>query len=181
MTQSPEDLIRQTSSVDGKRIFSVTDVRLPGVEPAAVMRAVLEEPWSWWRHGRVRGWKRSDGGGARFVLWPAWPFVPSQVGVEMAPPKDAEEEVDGSARPKKVMAAGFFGGFDGPGRYEVVDLGGGSLFRSVWDGVAPRRLAAALPIKSVHDIHVKAEGGGFSFPLLRGTGYVGLIEHLRKA
>lgn len=170
--------IQQSSSLDGKRIFSVTDVRLPGVASEAVLRAVLAEPWSWWRHGCIQGWKRKGDGGARFVLWPAWPLLPSRVGVDLAPPETTEEDFDGALRQKTVLACRFFAGFEGPGRYEILDLGGDSVFRSVWDGVEPRSIAALLPIQVTSDIHLRSERGTLLFPLPKGTGYPGLTEHL---
>ena len=179
MAKHLDGRIRQTSSVDGRRISSVTDVRLEGVAPAAALRAVLEEPWSWWRRGRIRDWQREDDGGVRFVLWPIWPFVPSQVGIDMAAPAAAEENFEGAVRSKTVLAARFFAGFEGAGRFEILDLGHGSLFRSVWDGVEPRGPAGLLPVRVVHDLHVGAEGGTLPFPLPSGTGYPGLIERLR--
>lgn len=172
------DPIHQTHRLDGRRIHTVTTVRLAGVSPERLREALLAAPWTWWKHGRISGWTRKEGGGVRFVLWPVWLRSPARVGIELQPPVAGEEPGWGISSPKEVVAARFFADFDGPGSYEVLPVRGGCVLRSLWDGVAPRGFTALLPVSSILKVHLGAESGTLSFPFRGGTGFPGLLDHL---
>ena len=173
--------IHQTHRLANNRIHTVTTVRLSGITPDRVSRALVEEPWTWWRHGRISGWTRTPEGGARFVLWPIWLRSPARVGIELAPPSVAPEEAWGVSQPRIVVGARFFADFEGPGAYEILGVRGGSVLRSVWDGVARRGVISPMPVWTVNKVHLGAEAGTLGFPFRSGTGFPGLIEHLGAA
>ena len=148
-------------------------------------RAVLERPWTWWRHSKIRDWQRTEEGGSRFVIEPVSPAsrarlrLPAVLGIELSPPTVAAERWAGNSRRKIVLPARFFHDFDGPGRYEILDLDGGSVLRSVWDGVERKTLTIKLmPMWLFLRIHLAGEKGTLRWPFPTGTGYLGLIDEL---
>lgn len=172
------DPIHQTHELVGRRIHTVTTVRLSGVSAEPLRDALLASPWTWWRHGRISGWTREEGGGVRFALWPVWLRSPARVGIELSAPVAGSESGWGITSPKEVVAARFSGDFDGPGAYETLPVRGGCVLRSIWDGVAPRGLVALMPVSSILKVHLGAEAGTLAFPFRRGTGFPGLLDRL---
>jgi len=75
-----------------------------------------------------------------------------------------------------VLAAQFFADFSGPGRYEIVDVPGGSVLRSVFGGVRRAGFTRLMPLAMVLDLHVRAESGRLRFPFPAGTGFGGLVS-----
>lgn len=171
--------LRQSHRLEEDRIHTLTYVLLPGVDPGALESKLIEEPWSWWEHGKVSRWRRLENGGAAFILAPVWPFVPSKVGIELEPRSAREEPVPWRKTiPIACYEARFSADFDGPGRYEILTLEGGSALRSIWDGVRRLGIKKLMPLSMILRMHLDAEAGTAGFPLPKGTGYPGLVKSL---
>ena len=173
--------LRQSHRLEGARMHTVTYVLIPGVDPAAIETALIEEEWNWWKNGKISKWTRRDNGGCSFVLAPVWPLVPSKVGIELEPRTASEQATRwGASVPVATYQARFSADFEGPGRYEILTLDGGSALRSVWDGVARLGLSKLLPLSVVLNLHLGAEAGTLRFPLPKGTGFPGLVKRLKS-
>ena len=172
-------ILRQSHRLDGARMHTVTYVLVPGVDPAALEAALIDAEWSWWKNGRISRWTRRADGSCSFVLSPVWPFVPSKVGIDMEPRASTEQSAPWGARiPITTYTTQFSGDFEGPGRYEILGLDGGSALRSVWDGVARLGIKKLMPLSMILKMHLGAEAGSLGFPLPKGTGFPGLVKRL---
>lgn len=175
------DRLRQTHRLEGGRIHSMTYVLLPGVDPHAVEAALIDEPWTWWKHGKISDWTRREDGGCKFVLSPVWPYVPSKVGIELEPRTTDQRLTQWGAVPFASYSARFFADFEGPGGYDVLTLPDGAALRSRWDGVARVGVKKLMPLPMILGMHLGAEAGTVGFPFPKGTGFPGLIEKLGAA
>jgi hypothetical protein len=172
------DPIHQVHHIEGDRIHTLTTVRLGGVDPIRVSRALAEEPWTWWHGGHVSHWHRTPLGGTAFVLWPMWLRSPIRLGIELMPPAEASPSSSGRAGRHTIFRARFFANFEGPGAFEVSEAIGGALLRSRWYGVRPRGVTSLVPVSAVLAMHLWSEHGTLSFPFPSGTGFPGLLESL---
>lgn len=171
--------LRQSHRLDGARMHTVTYVLVPGVDPAALEAALIDAEWSWWKNGKISKWTKRADGSCSFVLSPVWPFVPSKVGIDMEPRTTTEQPTPWGARiPITTCAVQFSGDFEGPGRYEILGLEGGSALRSVWAGVARLGIKKLMPLSMILNMHLGAEAGTLAFPLPKGTGFPGLVKRL---
>lgn len=179
------DPIHQVDHTSGGLIRTISAVRIRA-DPQAVAKAIYDRQWDWWHHGRVLDWRRDAT--VRFVLKPLstrsfrYVSLPASLGIELSAAEGTEESTnDGHyARPKTVYRTRFSGDFDGPGRYEIVGVAGGSLLRSIWDGVNRRALRVKLlPMSAFLRVHLGGEKGNLSWPLPPGSGFPGLIELLQ--
>ena len=171
--------LRQSSRIENGRLYTVTEIDLPGVAPSDVHRAVFDEPWTWWQGGRISKRHTTDEGKLSFVLWPVWLRSPARVGIVMAPPEQkTRTDDDGAEHTVDVYPASFFADFDGPGSYETIHRDDGVTVRSVWNGVAPRGFTRTMPLSMLLNVHLGAEAGTLSFPFRSGTGFPGLASYL---
>jgi hypothetical protein len=171
--------LRQTHHLDGPRIHTGTYVLMPGVDPAAVESALIDEEWSWWKNGKISKWHQTSNGGRSFILAPVYPFVPSKVGIELASKTTSEHPTPwGTNVPVTSFVARFFADFEGPGCYEILRLEGGSALRSVWDGVVRLGMKKLMPLSMILNMHLGAEAGTVGFPFPKGTGFPGLVKKL---
>ena len=175
------DPIHQSNASAGGLVRTVTSVRVKAGADA-VRAAVFERPWSWWRDGEILDWRA--GGGVHFVLKPISPAssgrlgLPARLGIELAAPAAAPDD----RQHRIVIRARFGEDFEGSRRYEILDLGDGSVLRSVWDGVERTALRVKLmPMRLFLRIHLGGEKGDLRWPLPTGTGFPGLIEALEGA
>ncbi len=180
------DPIHQTDATRGPLVRTVTAVRIRAA-PQAVAAAIFDRPWSWWKNGEVLDWQRGDK--VRFLLQPiatrafGYLSLPAKPGIELSAAEETEEPTrDGRCSRKKIVfPARFFRDIVGPGRYEIVDIAGGSLLRSVWDGAERRALQVKLlPMKLFLRVHLGGEKGDLSWPLPPGTGFPGLLEMIQR-
>jgi len=171
--------LRQAHRLEENRIYTITYVLLTGVEPTAVEAALVENPWDWWQRGKVAKWSRRNDGGTSFVLSPVH-LVPSKVGVDLDPRTAGEESAPwGATIPVARYAARFSADFEGPGRYEILTLAGGSGLRSIWDGVRRLGMKKLMPLSTILSMHLGAEKGTVGFPpFCKGTGFPGLAAAL---
>ena len=97
----------------------------------------------------------------------------------MEPRTTTEQPTPWGARiPITTCAVQFSGDFEGPGRYEILGLEGGSALRSVWAGVARLGIKKLMPLSMILNMHLGAEAGTLAFPLPKGTGFPGLVKRL---
>lgn len=160
----------QTQRLESGRIYSTTRVRLPGVSRAAVRRALVDEPWDWWRGGRVSGWRREPNGTVRFVLWPAWLRSPSRFGIVLNAPIESESNT--------IVPAQFSISFVGPAQYEITDVPDGVELQSRFDGIKTAGSVRLIPLRIVLALHMLGERGDLPFPFRRGSGFAGLAKRL---
>ena len=171
--------IHQERHVEGDLVSWTTTVRLTGVSAAASTEA-LAEPWSWWHSGRVRSFEKRETG-VRFALRPAG-VLSAWIDLELAAPRaTTEPSPSGEHLAKTVVEARASGPFKGQGRYEMLDVSGGSVLRSIWRDVRSRGVRRFLPRRVAVFLHAAPECGELPLPLPAATGLVGLAEHLKQA
>ena len=172
------DPCHQTHRLDGDLMYTVTSFRFSGLSSEAIRRALVDAPWRWWAGGRVQGWTKRPDGSVRFVLWPMWLRSPVSIGMELGPAvPETEVAASGRSRPKLVIDSRFSRSFVGLGRFEIVDVPGAAVLRSVFDGVRPAGLMRLAPSWAVLQVHLQTERGVLPFPFPRGTGYRHLGDH----
>lgn len=155
----------QRAPQDGRLDLTLT-VRLTDVA-AERLAAALSERWNWW-HGRVVSWEDWNNG-HRVRLRPGG--LPGlQLGLELSPPKIAEEiSPSGEHASKTTFSTRFSGMLDGEGTHEALEIRSGSLLLVTLRGARIRGPAALLP-------------GGLAARLVSGAfkaGYTGIVGHLR--
>ena len=172
--------LRQSHHLEGSKIYTTTYVLMPGVDPASVESAIVEEEWNWWKNGKITHWKRTETGGCSFILSPV-AFVPSKVGIELNAKTTTERMTAWDASiPLTSFSARFFADFEGPGSYEILALDGGCALRSIWAGVARLGLKKLMPLSMILNMHLGAEAGTVGFPFPKGTGFPGLAQKLAQ-
>lgn len=170
-----EGPFHQTESFE-RGVSTLTTVRLEGHEPRRVLAAMVDMPWStWWRHGRVVKWRRTEEG-ADFYLWPVWLKVPIRVRISIDAVHERSEQAGSLTRSKLVMPARFAGCFEGPARFEILTLPDGSVLRAAWEGIFPRGWVRVLSYERMARNHLAAERG--EMPGAPGGGYLGLRRFL---
>ncbi|MEM9598764.1 MAG: hypothetical protein AAGD06_31140 [Acidobacteriota bacterium] len=172
--------IRQSHRREGRMLFTVTEIDLPGIDGDGAHRALFEQPWGWWKGGRISKHRSAPEGGVSFELWPMWLRSPARVGIEMSAPVEAgaQRGGDGEGPRTTVYRTRFFADFVGPGHYEVEHHADGVRVRSVWDGVRATGVVRPMPAAVVMRLHLGAEAGTLPFPFPKGTGFPGLAKHL---
>lgn len=169
------DPCHQTGCLDGDRMVTMTCFRFGGVSAESIREAIADAPWHWWEGGRVVHWSKAPDGGVRFRLWPVWLRSLARIDVQLAPTVRKDERVEsGLSRQKFMIASRFSHDFVGPGRYEVLDVPGGVVFRSFFDGVSRHAFSALLPGRVVLWFHMRGERGTLPFPFPKRTGFVNL-------
>jgi hypothetical protein len=156
--------------VDGqKRYFTEVVMTLPGVTPERVL-SLLSGEWSWWHHGafEIRG--RDPNGVVDTTFWPS-PTPVVKLLLRLAPPAS---RANGITR--------FFGEMHGTSEgayyFDTVAAAGGTQLTSRQLGVPRGIIPALMGMERFAKTHILGELGEFSFPLPKGSGFVGLRQDL---
>lgn len=144
------------------RIDCQTTVKIHAA-PEQVLAALQGDWQAWWQGGQTAGRKPRADGGQDFDLKPkviAGFIAPTFVKVHAEPPR-AEALPEGGY--KVVIRVKLGGDFEGPARFELYAApDGGTILRSVWEGVKPTGWKAVGPMPGiVAGLHLGVEGGAF--------------------
>lgn len=157
--------------VDGRKLYFTEVVTpLPGATVEA-LQAAFTGAWSWWRHGKYRLDQKNPDGSMDFTFWPS-PTPVVKLLCAMAPPKALP---DGGTR----LFCAMRGTADGAYYFDIRRTPEGASLTSRQLGVPRGLIPALMGMESFARTHILSELGEFSFPLPKGSGFVGLKEQLK--